>query len=351
MNYSEIAFKIVNQVIKLSQYQSVTISAEIHNVYDFNDPLSEIPFLEEMALMIRKYNGLPILDISTENIHKRFFEEISEENKIVSTELLNKWLSLSDIFIDLSWRSNPIFYNSIPERTFKRLTLLPKDFLKLFIEKNKKLILLGYPTMGLAKYLDVDHETLKRGYFASLNANYIELKKKCYILDGKLKVSNIWNIDNERRTLKVELVGESKVFFGEFQKEYIITLPTGFWQQPLKIDSLNGIYYCNDVFYEQYRWKNIQIVFEKGKVTDVETDLQQKNINLLKSVLFFDADNITLSIGLNDTKVEKTYYSLFDMVRNKNISLIISSQKGQMIALCETAKLYESNEINILSEV
>ena len=351
MNYSEIAYKIVNHIIRLAPFQSVTISAEIHNVYDFNEPLSEIPFLEELALVVRKHKGLPILDISTENIHKRFFEEIAEENQAISTELLNKWLSMSDIFIDLSWRSNPIFYKSIPERVFKRINLLPKDFLKVFEEKNKKLVLLGFPTIGLANYLDIDHEALQKGYFASLNIDYFELKKKCYIFEGKMKIANSWSVITEKRSLNVELIGESKVFYGDFQNGAIISFPTGYWQQSINIESINGIFYCDNIFYEQYIWRNIQLIFENGKIVDVETDIPQKNLNLLKSVLFFDADSITLNIGLNETRTEKTLYSLFDIVRNKNLSLIIASQKGQVFALSESAGLYESSEINVLKEV
>ena len=339
MNYSEIAFKIINHVIRLQPYQAVTISAEIHNVIDFNEPLSEIPFLEELAIVVRKHKGLPILDISTENIHKRFFEEISEENQDISTDLLNRWLSMSDIFIDLSWRSNPTFYKSIPERTFKRITLDHKDFVKLFKEKNKRLLLLGYPTQGLAKYHGIDHEALKKGYFTSLNIDYFDLKNKCYIFDAKMKTSGSWQIIKENRTLKVQLVGVSKVFFGDFQKDYIITLPTGYWQQYLNIESINGIFYCDNVFYEQYIWKNIQIVFENGKVVDVETDVSQNNMNLLKSVLFFEAETIKLNVGLNEFQETKTLYSLFDMVRDGCLGLIFNSSKGQLIALSEKGEL------------
>ncbi|MCL2062879.1 MAG: hypothetical protein FWG98_00705 [Candidatus Cloacimonetes bacterium] len=349
MNYSEIAFKIINHIIKLAPYQAVTISAEIHNVYDFNEPLAEIPFLEELAIVVRKKKGLPIIDISTENMHKRFFEEVTEDNQNLSTELLNKWLSMSEIFIDLSWRSNPIFYRSIPERSFKRLNILPKDFVKLFEDNNKKLILLGFPTIGLANYLDIDHDLLKKGYFSSLNIDYFDLKKRCYILDNRMNLSENWNITTENRLLKMTLFGESKVYCGEFHQTHIMTLPTGCWQKAVKIDSIDGIFYCDNVFHEQYNWKNIQLIIEQGKIIDVETDVQQPNLNLLKSILFYDADSVVLNIGLNKTSEPKTHYSLFDMVRNRNLSLIIVSQKGQVIALSEKAGLLGVNDYNVLS--
>ena len=346
MNYSEIAFKIINHVIRLQPYQSVTISAEIHNVYDFNEPLCELPFLEELALVVRKHKGLPILDISSENIHKRFFEEIIEENQDIATELLNKWLSMSDLFIDLSWRSNPNFYKSIPERTFKRFTLAPKNFIELFREKNKKLILLGFPTQGLAQHFGIDHEALKKGYFSSLNIDYFALKNRCYIFDGKMKEKKNWDIITERRTLKVELIKTSKLFFGDFLDELMITLPTGYWQQRVNIDTMNGIFFCDNIFYEQYIWHNIQIVFDNGRVVDVETDIQQSNMNLLKSILYYDQESIILNIGLNDSNNTKTLYSLFDMIKDRNLSLIMNSSKGQLIALSETAGLESIDQVD-----
>ena len=350
MNYSEIAFKIINHIIRLAPFQAVTISAELHNVHDFNEPLVEIPFLEELALVTRKHKGLPILDISTENIHKRFFEEISEDNQAISTQLLDIWLAQSDIFIDLSWRSNPAFYKSIPERAYNRLKLMPNDFIQLFKTKNKKLILLGYPTMALAHYLDIDHEILKKGYFASLNIDYFELKKRIYILDSKLKIKDNWSIITENRNLNVDLIGEANLFLGDLQQETIMTLPTGSWQRDVRIDSMNGIFYCENVFHQNYIWKNIQLIFENGKIVDVETDVQQSNINLLKSILFCDPDTVTLIIGLNETKEPKTLYYLFDMVRDKNLSLKIISQKGQIVAISEKAGLYESSEYNVLGD-
>ena len=348
MNYSDIAYKIINQVIKIEPYQSVIISAEIHNVHDFDEPLVAIPFLEELAIVARKHKGLPLLDISTENIHKRFFEEIEEENKGLSTELFNKWLSTADLFIDLSWRSNPIFYKSIPERAFKRLNLSPREFIKIFEERNKKLLMLGYPTLGLAKYLEIDHDKLEKGYFTLLNADYFELKKKCQFLEGKLSRARFLNIITENRTLNIELRGEAKSYYGEFGEDCIAILPTGYWQQSVNTATINGIVYFDNVYYEQYIWHNIQIIYEFGRIVDVETDIQQKNMNLLKSVLFYDADTVYLNIGQNEGKCENSFYSLFEMVKNKNLSLTINSQKGQVIALSTSAGLFETNDNNIL---
>jgi hypothetical protein len=351
LEYSEIAYKIINYILNLKSGQSVTISCEIHNVFDYNDPLAEIPFLEELAIVVRKNKGLPILDITTENLHKRFFEEISDDPPSISTELLNKWLDTSDMFIDLGWRSNPLFYRSIPERSFNKLNIFNKDFRKLFESRNKKLILIGFPTIGLAKYLDVDHAILKKTYHAALNVNYYDLKKRSAVLENLLKKHNNWSISTEGNILKTELVNGAQCFYGDMQNEHIIILPTGSLQQPILTSNLYGCYQCSQIYHDQYTWKNINLTFENGKVTSVDAEEQQKNMNLLKTLLFDDISSVTLQVGLNHSIKERSLYHLFDSVKYKNVSLVIGTKKGLTIALSENASIYHDKEKNILHEV
>jgi hypothetical protein len=350
MDYSEIAYKIVNFVLNLKSGQSVLISCEIHNVFDNNEPLAQIPFLEELALVVRKNKGLPILDISTENLHKRFFEEILEDDPNISSELLNRWLDSADYFIDLGWRSNPAFYKSIPERSFKKLNLSNKDFEHLFEKKNKKLILLGYPTIGLAKYFNIDHHLLKKNYFQALNINYYDLKKRTFLLDDLMKKETKWNIYNESSQLSFEFSKESKYYYGEILNDALITLPTGFWTRPINISSISGSFFCEQVYHDQYVWKSIKVLFEKGKLISVETDVQQTHMNLLRTIFFDNIDFVLLNIGLNYSIKEKCFYHAFDSIKYKNVSLKIQTSKGQLIALAETAQIFYDKGKDILSE-
>lgn len=351
MEYSEIAYKIVNYILNLKAGQSVTISAEIHNVFDNNEPLAQIPFLEELALVVRKNKGLPILDISTENLHKRFFEEISDDLTSISTELLCKWLDSADMFIDLGWRSNPLFYKSIPERSYNRLNIFNKDFKKLFEIKNKKLLLLGYPTIGLAKYLEIDQLLLKKIYFNALNVNYYDVKKRCTLLDNFMRRFSRWIIAKEDYSLNVEFIGNSSCFYGDMTNETIITLPTGCWSQPINPLNISGSMHCEQVYLENNVWRNVRLVFESGRLITVDAGLQLKSVNLLRSTLFDEMEQITLQIGLNHAIKERSLYHLFDSVKYKNISLNIETKKGQVLVLTENASVFQEKEKNILDEV
>jgi len=351
LEYTEIAYKIVNYILDLRPGQSVTISSEIHNVIDNNEPLAEVPFLEELALVVRKQKGLPILDISTENLHKRFFEEITDDPPSISKELLRLWLNSADMFIDLGWRSNPSFYKSIPERSFKKLDIYNIDFRELFEISKKKLVLLGFPTLDLAKFLDIDHFLLKKTYFAALNVNYYDMKKRCLVLEDRFKKHLNWRLLTEGNALQLTFEGNSKCLYGELAHDCIITLPTGLWTQPIAIASLSGSMHCEQIYHEQYLWRNVVITFENGRVTNVETEQTQRHINLLNTVLFGDMENVTLCVGLNHSIKERSFYHLFDSVKYKNVSLEIKNARGKLVALSEISTIGNEFEKNILDEV
>jgi hypothetical protein len=320
-------------------------------VIDHDQPLAEIPFLEELALVVRKNKGLPILDISTENLHKRFFEEISEDPPNISMELVNKWLDSADMFIDLGWRSNPTFYKSIPDRSFRRLDIYDKDYRKLFEEKNKKLILLGYPTIDLAKYLSIEHTPLYNAYFSALNVNYYDMKKTAAIIDSIIKKQLALKVETMENSIVFELVSSGKSYYGDMQSDHIITLPTGFWTQPLDMNTLNGTFFTQQIYHENHVWKNVHLSFENGKITLVDTDTDQSAVNFLKTLLFDNIETVSINIGINHAIKEKCFYYLYDMIKYKHVSLVFQTKKGTIIALSENAVISTRDSKNILLEV
>jgi len=349
MDYSTIAIKIIKGIIKLIPGQTVSISAEILNVFDFNEALVKIPFLEELAIQVRKHHGIPIIDLSTENLHKRFFEEVTDENNLLSLAIFHKWLDSADYFIDLSWRSNPLFYKSIPEIAFRKVNIPTDIYMQKIAEKNKKLLLLGYPTKSLAKYLDVDQEVLKKTYLSSLNVDYHLLKKNCLIFDGIIKKQKKYHLICENRVLNIELVSKSKCFYGDFYQEPILYLPTGYWQQEVDLEQLSGMIYANQIYFDQHYWKNVQLVFKNGSIIDLETDNQQKNTTLLRVELAQKINSCLLVVGLNDSVGQRSFYSLFDLIKSQNVSLILNTSKGNIVVLSETASLLNENDVNLLN--
>ena len=203
----------------------------------------------------------------------------------------------------------------------------------------------------MAQYYDIEPQILRRVYFNALNVNYFDLKKRCLVLNSKLTKKNKWTVHTEQRALEIELINEPKCFYGDTQNDHIITLPTGYWQQEISTTHLNGLVYCDQIYHEQYLWKQVQIMIENGKVTDVATIETQKNINLLQTLLYAEKESITLSIGLNHSVKERCLYGPYDMVRYKNLSLSFYTEKGLVVALSEKASMSYEYDQNILDEV
>jgi len=70
-----------------------------------------------------------------------------------------------------------------------------------------------------------------------------------------------------------------------------------------------------------------------------------------KIILFSDIETIVLNVGLNNSVKRKCFYGLFDMIKNRNLSLVINTERGQLIALSDAASLFESSENDILHEL
>ena len=104
MKYSEIVFKIINSVLKVKEGDVISISSEIQNAGNSPEPLSELPLVEELAVGIRKKKAFPVLEISTENLQKRFFSEMNEEIYALPLNYYLKWIEDIDCFIEVGWK-------------------------------------------------------------------------------------------------------------------------------------------------------------------------------------------------------------------------------------------------------
>ncbi len=45
--FSELAFNIINNLLKIQKHDVISISGEIHNANNANEPLIELPLIEE----------------------------------------------------------------------------------------------------------------------------------------------------------------------------------------------------------------------------------------------------------------------------------------------------------------
>ncbi|MCL1826700.1 MAG: hypothetical protein FWG20_01540 [Candidatus Cloacimonetes bacterium] len=344
----QIAKKIIHDIFQIKPGQSVIIFAEIHNISEPAQPLEEIPLLEELAITLRKHNAIPIIDISTENLHQRFFKEIDSPDQ-TSQELFDLWINSADFVIDLSWRSNPLLYKSVPEKSLMKYCNLSDSYLQEMGKKNKKIILLGTPTKGLAKYYNLDHNTLKETYLSSINADYFTLKKKCLIFGNKIKHNEGWKVRSAERVLAFDLIGTAKNYYGEFKYSPVLVLPTGLWQQNIEPSKMTGILMCDFVYHSEYVWSDVQLIFREGKVVDIEIGVPQENTKVLKINLRSPIKSAILGYGINYFISKMTFYSLYDISKSGNLSITLHTENHEVILMLQNAQLYQTED-NIISD-
>jgi len=350
MDLAEISYNIVNVVLKIRQGQIITLSSEIHNGYDLDNPLIEIPFLEEIALSIRKKKGFPVLDIASENLRKRSFIEINTDNFQLPIQYYEKWVSMSDIFIDFGWRSNPYFVQDIPNRYIQQFKKTVNDLWTQIQKQNKKIVLMGFPTEALAKFYNINYSTLKDNYFEALNCNYQNLKKSILILEGNLTKSDEWNIITEDRSLKFSFHENRAIgYYGDFNNSHLI-LPTGKLERKVNLESLNGIFYAETLYFENIVLNDVQVIFEKGQIHGVDFLNRQSANNTIQNLLLNHIDDCFLSIGMNPNLNNPIKYLLFDECIKKNTMLKLSIN-NKIISLGNIHANISQKDKDILSEV
>lgn len=323
MDYiAEIAFKIVTMILKIKPEQVVSLSGEIQNSNLDTETLAEIPLIEELALMIRKKKAFPVIELSTEKLRKRFFTEIPEDILTVPMTYYSNWITSIDSFIDIGWRNNPEFYNTIPDHYFNRMRSSINKVWDLILQKKKRLLFLGFPTSAMADYYQLDYAQIKKSYFAGLNCDYYQLKKTASQLTEDFKDSKSLLLTNDQRVLSFDIDNTTiKAFNGEFEDDTTMILPTGKWECRILRDSLHGIFFVERVYYENERFEDIQVVFEHGKMMSVDFVHDNKNNNLFRNAMMRCIDNVLLTIGCNENLTLYSGYHLFDECAQKAVSL------------------------------
>ena len=257
-----------------------------------------------------------------------------------------KWVSLADIFIDFSWKSNPYFMDDMPLYYLSRYNISANELWHQIRKQSKKVVLMGLPTNALATYYNLDYQALNNSYLKAINIDYHELKKQSLIAENKFKKHDKCNLITEDRNLEVKFtITDTQMYNGDFGSRCFMVLPTGRIEK--KIDSLDGIFYADKVYLDTKSYSDVQIIFEKGKI--IATDfLNQNDDNIfLNKLLMNSLQEAYLTVGLNPALTKNTGYLLFDecMLNNCCIRLQINN-KTISLANSKT-KLYQHN-INIL---
>lgn len=320
--FTELAFNIVNNLLKIQNNDVISISGEIHNGNNSNEPFIELPLIEELAVAIRKRKAFPVLEMSTEKLKKRFFAEMPEEIFAVPPNYYKNWINAIDKFIEVSWEGYSNDFNDNSDRQLKQFKDSTNSIMQYLFQQNKKIIFLNFPTQQLSEYIGTDYEKLVNTYVDGVNCNYNLLK-----INGEEYREQYFSFSNYRITtndesLAIKIKRDKPVLFsGDITEHQIIVLPTGIIEFPIVRERMNGIYFAEKIYYKDRNYNNIKIKFENGAIRYVAFKEDKKgNFHLQNELINSDKDCF-LTLGFNQNIKEYTNFFPYDRCIKGNISM------------------------------
>ncbi len=332
--YSELAFNLINNLLKIQKNEVISISGEIHNFHSTNEPLIEIPIIEELAVAIRKKKAFPFLEISTEKLKKRFFAEMPDEIFSVPPDYYKNWINLIDKFIEISWESYYSDFHETSDKQIKQLQDSTNSIMEHLFEQKKKIIFLNFPTQQLAEFIDTDYEKLVDTYIRGVNCDYNLLK-----INGEEYREQYFSFSHYRITTHSESLAikinrdKPDLYSGDITEHEILVLPTGIIEFPIERESMNGIYFAEKIYYKKRNYNNIKIKFENGSIRYVAFKEDKKGNFQLQNELINNDKDCFLTLGFNQDIKEYTNYFSYDRCIEGNISMKFFDKDSKPIFL------------------
>ncbi len=336
LNYSDFALNITNELLKIKKNDVVSISGEIHNGKGADDPLSELPLIEELAFTIRQKQAFPVLEISTETLKERFFTEIQEESYSVPSDYYKNWIKTIDFFIEINWE---IYTGSLSNNTIsdnlKQFRITNKKILQYLIRNKKKMLFLNYPSKDLSNNTDVKFDDLLKIYERSVDRDYLNLDNFGESLIETYSSYQNYSLstkDSQKITLRIQR-NTIQNHSGSFKSNKVVSLPTGYLEMTILREQLNGYFQAEKVYYKNNVYNNIQLKFENGIIRYVVFQNEDRGNFDLQNELLNSRTECSLTIGYNDGATKYTNYFYYDRCIKNNISLVFHDRNSDLICI------------------
>ncbi len=327
-NYPEIAFNIINNFLHIRKDNVISISGEIHNEDNALHPLIELPIIEELALAIRKRHAFPVLELSTQKLKERFFEEIPEDLLRVPPYYYNSWMDTIDIFIEVSWKSLTDDYDHKFKEKYAALKEHTQKIWEKIFQQNKKMLFLNFPTYELAKCVNTGYENLRDSYLNALNCNYSLINNKVEeYRETYLPLSK--HIIQQDECILVFKLGKSEKF--PVIREQIIILPSGHLEFPIDRHTMEGIFQADKVYHCGLVYKNVRIAFENGAVRYINFKNDVKGNYRLQNCIMNSGPDVNLIIGFNNSLKQYTNYYYYDRNLKNSVGILLYDQEQKPI--------------------
>jgi|GEM_PF-3408501 len=352
-----IAYKIVGQVLEVQKGEVVSIQGEIHNAPEegaYAFALAQVPLIEELALAVRKKGAFPVIEMSTENLRRRFLREMPDEILDLPLDWYGRWAEGIDYHVDVGWRTSPHLYDGIPDSTYERISTSTQAVRKAIMRHAKKLVFLGCPSQSLARYYELDADALRAAYTAALNCDYNRLRTAVDILRREMPAAAAFYLYSApypgagEQTLALE-VGPADDEYTRSAEGRFIILPAGLVSLELK--GIHGSLACRQVYYGHRQWADVVCRFEQGRCVDVYSS-NESDLNRLRNGLLNHRGKVLLGVGINENIKAPCGYPLYDETQRGLPTLRMFDPEGrEMLLATAQPRLLTAQDDNILGEV
>jgi len=338
---SKLVFNVVSQFLKIKENDVVSVSVEI---FDKINPLLEVPVMEELAVAIRKRMAFPTLEVTTQNLQKRFFSELSEDALGLVPKYYIKWISEISAFVEIGWKAlgNHFEEEKAPSKIFFEAVY---TVLEEIYKQKKKMVFLNFPSQELSDYVQIPLKTLFKNYFSAANCNYKRLLEKTRYIEDKLKYNEKITIKSGDKQLKF-LTNPNKVESFSGSEMALITLPTGKVEVPIKKSFIKGDFFAEMVYYKHMILNDVTILFENGYAKKVTVENgKSSDIFNFKNNLIGAKGECFLSIGTNEAAENFSNFYSYDRVINNTVSLkFFDPRDNPIILLSKSSKIKHITE-------
>ncbi|MBC8383925.1 MAG: aminopeptidase [Candidatus Cloacimonetes bacterium] len=320
--YIELSYNIINNLLRIQKDDVVSISGEIRNGANADYALIELPFIEEIAVAIRKRKAFPVLELTTENLKKRFFVEMPDDVFSVPPNYYKNWINSIDIFIEVGWESFSSDFIETSEKQIKKFKDSTQSVMEHLFEQRKKLIFLNFPTHELAGYIEAEYEELLSAYLNAVNCNYNLLKIYGTELHDKFFSYSNYLITSHEEKLSLKIIRDKiEIFDGDTATKQIIVIPTGLVEIPLDRQNLDGVFFADKIYYKNKTYDNVKIKFENGTVRYIAFATDKTGNYHMQSELTNSIEACYLTVGFNKNIFNYTNYYSYDRCIDGNVSL------------------------------
>jgi leucyl aminopeptidase (aminopeptidase T) len=337
---SEIAYKIISLIPDLKTKDVISVAGEIHNGAQSAFSLCEISILEELAMVIRKKNAFPLLDISTERLQQRFFAEISPEAMQIQPTHYLHFLDYIKAFIEIGWKHiTPQFNPDLSSQKQTFISSAEQLWQKIF-EQKKKIIFLNYPSPELAVKIQQNYEQLLQHYINLIDCDYDWLQEKTEAKKRELTGRKLTIFTQESSIELVLSVTNAASFSGTFSTSNFIILPTGKIEIEIDRDTIHGNFLAEKCYYKNEFYNQVAIQFQKGEINNILFTNENKGNFVLQNACMNSKRQCFLSLGMNPGSRTITNYYSYDRCIDGNLALKFADANGEPI-------LFTNHNVNI----